>query len=190
MRCRSFTLIEMMVILVIMAVIAAIAAPQLATFYRNVRFDTTIHQFKTLIDAARTRAIAGGNVCRLIINPGWRTIYMETQQEQIISNPQAAVEYIKGIARGTPANETPKRLKFRIVGGEFSRLDLPNGINFKYISVSGVRMSPSDPVVITFDVMFQADEIDFVVVDEAKHYRGLRLPAGSGIPAQLDIQVE
>ncbi|OGV51171.1 MAG: type II secretion system protein GspH [Lentisphaerae bacterium GWF2_44_16] len=181
----AFTLLEMLVVLLIMGIMAAIAAPSMANFYQNVNLKSSVQRFRLFLDTARMQAIFNHNDCRLIIHPGWRRIDMEIKKSVSVKNPSEALKYVKSLeAQGDGAN---KNGEFTPVEGAFARMDVPNGVNIKHISISGVKKDPIEKIVITFSDFYQPDEINFVFENTLKDYLGLQLEAGCGTVRNLQV---
>lgn len=183
----TFTFIEIMVILIIMAVLAAIALPQMGNFYQNTKLNSTVHRFRLFLNAARVKALTSGSECRFVIRPGWRKIYLEMLETDVIKSPEDAVEYIKKLESKIPSASGHKRKKFARIEGDFSGMDIPEGIKINYISVSGRKRSSLEEVVISFNSTYYPDAADFSFEDRRGEYKGLRLEAGSGMVKSLEI---
>ncbi len=182
----AFTLIELIVVMIIMAALAALIAPGMARIYQGIKLDTGVRSFRTLADEARQQAASSRSVCRLAIHPGWREISLQARNSKLIASPKEAVERIKraeGLGDGAGT-------RFEDMEGVSRRMLLPEGVEIRYIAVSGRRQSPGQELFIDFAPFRQADEIDFAFRNGLKDYKGLRIEAGSGIAKDLQVAVD
>jgi type II secretory pathway pseudopilin PulG len=177
-----------MVILIIMAVMAALVAPKMGNFYQDIKLTSTVHQFRMLLDKAMIKSSTGNRSCLLVIHPGWRNITLTANETKIIENPQEAVEYIKNSRENnSETNVGDENHKSTTLKGAFSRMELPEGVKIKYISVSGARKAFVQEIVIDFKSFGQPDEVEIVFENTQKEYRGLRLEPGCGIVHDLKV---
>jgi Tfp pilus assembly protein FimT len=188
-KCRYFTLIEMIVVLIIMATMAAIVIPRMGFFYQNTSLSSTVIRFRSFLDTARMEAALNHSECRLVIHPGWRKIDMERGDGALISNPAQAVGYIKEIEQQNQSGGSTERAKREFVKAEgaLGQLLLPSGVNIKYISVSGEKKDPMQKIMITFTELYQPNEINFVFENGLKDYLGLKVEANTGIVRELQV---
>jgi prepilin-type N-terminal cleavage/methylation domain-containing protein len=181
----SFTLIEMIVVLVIMSVMVAIAAPSLGRFHQNLKLSSCVRDFRTFAESARSQAVFRHSPCRLVIQPGWREIDFETRRIPVIGSPKEAVDYIKKVEAPPSADGADDA--FVPLEGSFSRIVVPDGVEINYISVGGQEKSPFQRIILLFSPDLRMEETDISFRNTLKEYQGLRLEAGSGLLRDLQV---
>jgi len=173
-----FTLLELLAVIVVLSVLAAIAAPRLGSFNESLKLNSCVRSFALLSEAARVESGLRGSHCRLVVQPGWRRLFLEAVKSPPVNSPREA---------GFLAENGSSDLRFAPLEGAFASFDLPEGVSIERLSVSGRRRSPLLKTAIDFDSLREEDEVDVVFVSAAKEFKGLRLEAGSGVPRELKV---
>lgn len=145
MRCRGFTLVELMVTIAIVAILAAIAFPNFEGTMRSNRVATTTNELIASISLARSEALrspGGAVICTSIDgtacngtswNDGW-IIWNDLNRDEEIDGEERIVRYVQGRSKmSISASDDASRITFDHRG----RADQARSIAVQPISCSG-----------------------------------------------------
>ena len=82
-KCKGFTLLELILVMVILSSVLAMAAPSLSGFFGSRQTHDTAAQILALTQLARSQAISEGIVYRLNFDTTERTYWLTAQQAGI-----------------------------------------------------------------------------------------------------------
>lgn len=78
-RSRAFTLVELIVVMVLLLIVASMVAPRMSSFFRGRALSEEARRMLSLINHARSRAVAEGVPVLLWLDPARSTYGIEVQ---------------------------------------------------------------------------------------------------------------
>jgi len=152
MKSSGFTLIELIVVIILLSILAGIVAPQFGSFYKKVKFDSTIRRVKNFFYYTEFLALKNKTFCKIKINQNENCFYAFINQQ----------------GRLVPIERKRGKLK------------LPLGIKIGQIRIDG-HLSESPVVKFKIYPLFVPHQIDIQIKGFENKGVFIRIEAGGGM---------